>query len=131
MKLLSLHASQRLSRWIFESPHSDKLTIDYYYFIRNTGLKDIIHTHKKDNLHRHEDKDYFNTTIKNLQLLTDNLNFKNPNDRNNLTVLFSNQMRNKVGRLAKSFQLIKTLTELNKSRDSLILIEVERELEMW
>lgn len=129
--LISEYASQRLSKWIFESPHFDKLALDYYYFIKNPDLKSSITTHKKDNLHRQESKDHFNATIQELQALTDNLNFKNPNDRANRAILFSNQMLNKVSRLTESYRLIKSLTELNKSRDSLILVEVKKELEMW
>ncbi len=129
--LISSHASQRLSKWIFESPHFEKLSLDYYYFIRNPDLKKKITTHKNDNLHRQESKDYFNENIKELQLLTDNLNFQNPNDRNNRSILFTNQVLNKVSRMTESYRLIKNLTELNKTRDSLILREVDKELEMW
>lgn len=129
--LISSYASQRLSKWIFESPHFDKLSLDYYYFIKNPDLKKSITTHKNDNLHRQESKDYFNASIQELQVLTDNLNFQNPDDRNNRSILFNNQMLNKVSRMTQNYRLIKNLTELNKTRDSLILVEVDKELEMW
>lgn len=129
--LISSHASQRLSKWIFESPHFDKLSLDYYYFIKNPDLKKSITTHKNDNLHRQESKDYFNASIQELQVLTDNLNFQNPDDRRNRSILFNNQMLNKVSRMTQNYRLIKSLTELNKTRDNLILIEVDKELEMW
>jgi hypothetical protein len=131
MELLSTYANQRLSKWIFESPHFNKLTVDYYYYIKNPELKSSIVTHKKDNLHRHEAKDQFNTAIRELQLLTDNLDFKNPQSRQNREVLFSNQMLNKVTRLTRSYLLLKNLTELNRDRDNLILNEVEKELDLW
>ncbi|MCE7994315.1 MAG: hypothetical protein HEP71_20180 [Roseivirga sp.] len=128
---ISSHASQRLSKWIFESPHFDKLSLDYYYFIKNPDLKKSITTHKNDNLHRQESKDYFNASIQELQVLTDNLNFQNRDDRKNRGILFNNQMLNKVSRMTQNYRLIKNLTELNKTRDSLILIEVDKELEIW
>ncbi len=121
----------RLSKWIFSSPHFDRITLDYYYFIRNPDLKADIATHKRDHLHRQESKDAVNHLLDKLVDLLIDVNFGKPDTRTNRDLIFNNRIINTVSRLRLSYRILLQTTEVNLERDLEILAEVEKEIEMW
>ena len=53
----------RTSRWIFQSPHYDKLNGDYYSFIKNDALKNRLRLHHRNNQNRYNLKEFIDTEV--------------------------------------------------------------------
>lgn len=121
----------RLAQWIFASSHYERLTLDYYYYIRNAALKSKIGTHKQDNLHRHDAKKELNELLGRLHDLQIDLNFDNPTDRVNRDLIFNNRMLNLIRKIKDEYRILVQTTELTIQRDAVILEEIDREFGMW
>lgn len=121
----------RLSKWIFSSQHFDRLTLDYYYFVKSPDLKAAIATHKRDHLHRQQSKDAVNGLVNKLIELLIDADFDKPNARANRDLIFNNRMINTVSRLRLAYRILLQTTELNLERDLAILTEIEKEMALW
>ncbi len=131
IELLTTKANYGIVKHIFPSPHHEKLSLDYYYFIKNPALKSSITSHKMDNQLRHEAKDDLDNMLKEFQLFQEELNLISPNDISNNRLIFSNQMLNKTRKIHDHYHQLKRLTAWNKTRDSTILVEINKELTLW
>lgn len=120
-----------LTQWIFTSPQYDKLSREYYSFIKNDSLRDMLEIHYRNNASRHNYKEAINGQISNFQLIEDQLDLDNPYDRQNRPILFSNESKNKVRRIKSTYEALRRFTRLTKSNDSLLLIQVKKELGNW
>lgn len=132
-RILSIVAKldDRLSKWIFSSPHFDRITLDYYYFIKNSDLKAAIATHKRDHLHRQQSKDAVNDLLDKLVDLLIDVNFEKPDIRTNRELIFNNRIINIVSRLRLSYRILLQTTEVILERDLKILAEVDKEIDTW
>ena len=121
-----------VSKWIFTSKQYDKLSSEYYSFILNNELRNNLDTHYRNGLSRH----YFKETISKEairfeQIIEDQLNFTIYRTPENRAILFGNQNINMIHRLEKQYINLKYFTQSSKTNDSLLIIEVEKELELW
>lgn len=121
----------RISKWIFSSPHFDRLTLDYYYFVRNPELKSNITTHQRDHLHRQQSKEAVNGLVDKLTDLLIDVNFERPDVRTNRALVFNNKVANTTERLLTAYRVLLQTTELNQERDALLLKEIENEKALW
>lgn len=120
-----------LTEWIFTSPQYKKLSSEYYSYLRNDSLRDMLEMHYRNNTGRQGFKGAINDQISKYQIIQDRLNLSDPNDRKNRAILFSNESKNKLSRIRSTYEALKLFTQLNKSNDSLLLIQVEKELADW
>lgn len=131
LKLIDDRAIIGISEWIFTSPQYEMLAGDYYSFIKNKDLKDRLELHSRNNLSRTEIKDIINDHIRQFEEIVDQMDWSAGPTVANRNILFSNVSTNKVKRTLRSYQNLKSFTEFNKSNDSLTLVEVRKELELW
>lgn len=120
-----------LTEWIFVSPQYEKLNSQFYSYIRNDSVKNLLEMHYRNNIGRHEMKATINAHIADFEDIEDQLNLSDPNDRKNRPILFGNLSRNKLGRIKSNYEALKQYTEFSKQADSLLLIQVEKELADW
>jgi len=126
-----MSAEQPLANWFFESPHLDLLMTDYYAFIKNVELKRTMGIHKR----RMQFIDQFKGEMRQLTMQLhpyyDRLDFSKPNSRQNLQVLDSHELYNLVNRIDRKVLQIRNQYLMTKSQDSLICLEIEKELGLW
>jgi|GEM_PF-2845742 len=120
-----------LTPWIFVSPQYDKLDSEYYSFIKNEDLKGKLQMHFRNNQSRIKRKEVINNYVKEFYDIEDQLNLKVGGTPSNRAIIFSNLSVNKLNRLIEGYQSLMNFTRNTKGSDSLILIEVDKELELW
>lgn len=131
LKLIEDRAIIGISEWIFTSQQYDMLAGDYYSFIQNPELKRRLELHSRNNQSRTEIKEIINAHISQFEDIVDQMDWSAGASLANRNILFSNPCINKIKRTLKSYQNLRGFTEFNKSNDSLLLIEVNKELELW
>lgn len=120
-----------LTPWIFVSPQYDKLYRDYYSYIKNEELTGKLQMHFRNNQSRIKRKEEINAYVKEFYDIEDQLNLKMGGTPANRSILFSNLAINKINRLIEGYYSLRNSTISNKGSDSLILVEVNKELELW
>lgn len=120
-----------LTKWIYHSPQYEKLNADYYSFIENSNMKGQLEMHYRNNAGRHHLKDLINEYVHEFEGIQDNMNLDRGGTPNNRAILFSNPSINKIKRIRRNFYSLENYTQSNKSQDSLLLIEVDKELKFW
>ena len=120
-----------LTPWIFVSSQYEKLDSEYYSFIKNDELKGKLQMHYRNNQSRIKRKEEINAYVKEFYDIEDELNLKAGGNLANRNILFSNLAINKINRLIDGYETLRNFTENTRGSDSLILIEVNRELELW
>ncbi len=120
-----------LTPWIFVSPQYDKLDSEYYSFIKNGDLKGKLQMHFRNNQSRIKRKEEINDYVKEFYDIEDQLNLKVGGTPSNRAILFSDLSVNKLNRLIEGYLSLMNFTRNTKGSDSLILIEVDKELELW
>ena len=129
--LINENAIRGLGQWIYPSPQYDKLSTQFYSFIRNDSLRMNLEMHYRNNISRQSYKDAINGHVSNFEFIEDQLNLLDGTDRRNRTILYGNESRNKIRRIKNTYEELKRFTELTKRNDSLLLIHVENELAAW
>ncbi|MBO3697069.1 hypothetical protein [Roseivirga sp. E12] len=120
-----------LTPWVFVSPQYEKLDSEYYSFIKNDDLKGKLQMHFRNNQSRINRKEVINDYVKQFYEIEDQLNLKAGGSPANRSILFSNLSVNKLGRIIEGYYSLRNSTINNRGSDSLILIEVKKELELW
>lgn len=120
-----------LTKWIFISPQHEKLQSEYYSFIKNEGLSGRLQMHYRANDSRISVKDVINDYVKEFRDIEDQLRVEDGSSQTNRSIIFSNVSVNKVRRLKNSYVSLKNMTLSAKESDSLILVQINRELELW
>lgn len=120
-----------LTRWVYVSPQYDRLSSQFYSFIKNDLLKFRIQMHYRNNQSRIDRKNEINRYVDEFHDIEDRLNFNTGGTLPNRSVLFDNVTVNKVRRLIESYRGLQHMTQANKTSDSLLLIQVNEELKLW
>lgn len=121
-----------VSKWIFTSKQYEKLSSDYYSFIINDDLRGKLDAHYRDGLSRHHFKDAISEeALRFEQNIEDQLNFTTYRTPENRSIIFGNQCINMIHRLKNEYLNLKHFTQTSKTNDSLLIIEVEKELQEW
>lgn len=131
INLINDNVINSLTPWIFVSPQYNKLDSEYYSFIKNPDLKGKLQMHFRNNQSRLNRKQVINDYVKEFYDIEDQLNLKVGGTPSNRAILFSNLSVNKLGRIIDGYYSLRNSTLSNKGSDSLILAEVDRELELW
>ena len=77
MELIESNVVSGLSKWIFTSQQYDKLTSQYYSYIKNDSLRNRLEMHYRNNLSRHNFKSSISEGESEFEdLIEDQLNFK-------------------------------------------------------
>lgn len=131
MSLINSGAFFGLTRWIFESPQYEVLTSDFYSFIKNDALKHRIHLHHRSNESRITVKENINQLVKRFEDIQDELNLSADGNAANRAILFRNNTVNTIKRIHNSYYTLKSMTEAARERDSLLIEQIDIELELW
>lgn len=120
-----------LTPWIFTSPQYEKLSSQYYSFIKTDSLKGMLEVHYRNNISRQNYKHAINGHVSNFQQIEDQLNLDYPADRTNRLVLYGNESKNKIRRIRNTYEGLRNFTWLTKNNDSTLLLQVNKELAAW
>ncbi|OEK01041.1 hypothetical protein BFP97_05755 [Roseivirga sp. 4D4] len=120
-----------LTPWIFVSPQYEKLDSEYYSYIKNDDLKGKLQMHFRNNQSRINRKEVINDYVKQFYEIEDQLNLNAGGTPANRSILFSNVAINKLNRLIEGYYSLRNSTVNNRGSDSLIVVAVNRELELW
>ncbi len=131
INLINDNIINSLTPWIFVSPQYDKLDSEYYSFIKSDGLKGKLQMHYRSNQSRIKRKEVINNYVKEFYDIEDLLNLKVGGTPANRAILFSNLAVNKLNRITEGYYSLQNFTENTRDSDSLILEEIEKELELW
>lgn len=131
MGLINDDVINGLTPWIFVSPQYTKLDSEYYSFIKNEDLKGKLQMHFRNNQSRIKRKEEINAYVKEFYDIEDQLNLNVGGTPSNRAILFSNLSINKLNRLIEGYYSLMNFTRNTKGSDSLIIIEVNKELELW
>lgn len=131
LKMIDNDVITGLTKWIFISSQYDKLQSEYYSFIRNNGLRGRLQMHYRSNDSRISMKDVINDYVKEFRDIEDQLRIEDGGSQANRSVIFDNISVNKVRRLKESYNALENMTRNAKESDSLILIQLRKELELW
>lgn len=124
-------AEQPLAKWFFQSPLLDQLMTDHYAIIKNVELKRTMSIHKRRMQFIDQFKDEMKSITEKLHPYYDRLDLNNLESNYNLQVLDDNELSNLILRLDRKVWQIKGQYIMAKSRDSLICLEIEKELSLW
>ena len=124
------NAERYSAKWFFQSPHLDRLMIDYYSFIKNAELKKTMRIHKRRMSFINTEKDDIKKETKKLHIFYDQLNLKDSNNYHNQQVLSNKELFNQVSRLEELVGKLRLQYYYTKTRDSLICIEINKELSL-
>ncbi len=131
MKLINDGAIYGVTPWIFESPQYAILTSDFYSFIKNDTLKSRLALHHRAHESRVNVKRAINSMVRKFESIEDELDWEAGASLGNRSVLFRNTTINTITRLGENYEFLKSMTEQARSRDSLVLIQIDHELELW
>jgi len=105
---------------------------DYYSYIKNNTIKGALDTHYRDNLSRHNYKNNISEEAERYEReIEERINFNVYRTPENRAVIFSNQNINIIDRLGELYSTLKHFTQQNKTNDSLLILELDSELELW
>lgn len=131
ISLINDGAINSLTPWIFVSPQYEKLDSEYYSFIKNDNLKGKLQMHYRNNQSRIKRKEVINDYVKEFYDIEDQLDLKVGGTPSNRAILFSNLAINKLNRIVEGYYSLRNFTENTRGSDSLILVDIEKELELW
>lgn len=131
ISLINDGAINSLTPWIFVSPQYEKLDSEYYSFIKNDDLKGKLQMHYRNNQSRIKRKEVINDYVKEFYDIEDQLDLKVGGTPSNRAILFSNLAINKLNRIVEGYYSLRNFTENTRGSDSLILVDIEKELELW
>jgi hypothetical protein len=121
-----------VSKWIFTSKQYEKISSDYYSFILNNELRINLDQHYRNGLSRHYFKDAISKeAVRFEQNIEEHLNFTTYRTPENRAIIFGDQCVNIIHRLERQYFNLKHFTQSSKTNDSLLIIEVEKELLEW
>ena len=125
------NAERPLAKWFFQSPHLDMLMTEYYVYVKNVELKRTMSIHKRRMQFIGRYKDELKVLTEKLHPYYDQLDRVNPSNRQNLQVLKDRELYNLILRLERKVRDMKSQYLMTRTRDSLICLEIEKELALW
>ena len=125
------NAERPLAKWFFQSPHLDMLMTEYYVYVKNVELKRTMSIHKRRMQFIGRYKDELKVLTEKLHPYYDRLDRVNPSNRQNLQVLKDRELYNLILRLERKVRDMKSQYLMTRTRDSLICLEIEKELALW
>ena len=131
LKMIENRTIIGLTKWIFISPQYEALSNQFYSFIKNDTLKSLLEMHYRNNESRINLKNDINRYADDFHRIEDQLNWSAGPTQANREILFSNIAVNTIRRLTRSYYGLLNSTRGTKSSDSLLLVQVKRELNLW
>ncbi|WP_422004437.1 hypothetical protein [Roseivirga pacifica] len=120
-----------VSEWIFVSPKYTRLDNEFYSYFKNDALHETIEMHYRNNVSRTKAKNAINQHLSDFQAVENQIDFDNPSTPKNRQVIFNTESKNILRRLKDSYQSLVFFTKNNKESDSLLIIRINKELELW
>lgn len=120
-----------MAKWFFMSPHLDLLMTDYHAYVKNVNLKRSMTIHRRRMQFIDRMKDEMKRLTEKLHPYFDRLDHSNPSSNRNRQVLNDIELYNLVSRLDRKVLELRIQYHLTKQQDSLIAVDIEKELGLW